>query len=192
MWGSNLYGARLINSQILANLPSSFFSMKTVQIASFSKNWWYVCSWQHSCYKLYLRVFGWGNANSLSDSLLAVMEWRAALGEFQSRLLSRVCCWTCCGINLLSRHVNEMSFSHLCAELSSLKNPMKKAFKTSPKRGAFGSSAKSPFGSDDNDAFSSSNRSDMWAGLDAAEEEEIPWYKQISFGQVVSSLINLI
>ena len=61
---------------------------------------------------------------------------------------------------------------------------MKNPFKAKPKKGAFGSSVKSPFGSDSEFA-SSNSQGDMWAGLDAAEEEEIPWYKQISFGQVV-------
>lgn len=62
---------------------------------------------------------------------------------------------------------------------------MNKPFKSSPKKGAFGSSAKSPFGSD-SDTLTGGSRADMWAGVEEVEEEEIPWYKEISFGQVVS------
>ena len=67
------------------------------------------------------------------------------------------------------------------AELSDLKNPMKKAFKSPPKKGAFGSSAKSPFGSD----ASTTMQKDMWANMEPVEEDEAPWWTQISFGQVV-------
>lgn len=59
---------------------------------------------------------------------------------------------------------------------------MGKAYKSPPKKGAFGSSAKSPFGSD----ASVSVQKDMWANMEPVEEDEAPWWQQISFGQVVS------
>ena len=62
-----------------------------------------------------------------------------------------------------------------------MKNPMQKAFKAPPKRGAFGSSGKSPFGSDS----SSSIDRDMWANMEPVDIDEAPWWTQISFGQVV-------
>jgi len=71
------------------------------------------------------------------------------------------------------------------AELSSLKNPMQKAFKSPPKKGAFGSSSKSPFGSDDTGGAGSSFQKDMWANMEPVEENEAPWWTQISIAQVV-------
>ncbi len=59
---------------------------------------------------------------------------------------------------------------------------MKKAFKSPPKKGAFGSSAKSPFGSDTANVV----QRDMWANMEPVEMDEAPWWTQISFGQVVS------
>lgn len=59
---------------------------------------------------------------------------------------------------------------------------MSKAFKSPPKKGAFGSSAKSPFGSDSANVV----QRDMWANMEPVEEDEAPWWTQISFGQVVS------
>jgi len=70
-------------------------------------------------------------------------------------------------------------------ELSSLKNPMQKAFKSPPKKGAFGSSSKSPFGSDDTGGAGSSFQKDMWANMEPVEENEAPWWTQISIAQVV-------
>lgn len=74
----------------------------------------------------------------------------------------------------------------LRAELSSLKNPMKKAYKSPPKKGAFGSSSKSPFGSDSPSATTVMQK-DMWEDMEPVEEDEAPWWTQISFGQVVST-----
>ena len=64
---------------------------------------------------------------------------------------------------------------------------MRKAFKSPPKKGAFGSSSsKSPFGSDDSGgAAGSSFQRDMWANMEPVEENEAPWWTQISVAQVV-------
>lgn len=63
-----------------------------------------------------------------------------------------------------------------------MKNPMRQAYKPAPKKGAFGSSSKSPFGSE-----AISSQKDMWDTMEPVEEDtDEPWWKQISFGQIVS------